>query len=179
MPGDRKRLGVFADWTLRENLTLPRVRGRGPLRWLGRRHETRDVAPYLTRCEVKPNDPEATISSLSGGNQQKIMIARWLRSGAKALLLEEPTAGVDVGSRSAIYKQLNEAGSGGTAVLVTTSDLEEACAICDRVYVIRGGRVGAVLSGEQLTPDMLLGEALRPPGTPEDIAGSDTEARLA
>ena len=97
------------------------------------------------------------------------MIARWLRSGAKALLLEEPTAGVDVGSRSAIYRQLNEAARAGTAVLVTTSDLEEASAICDRVYVIRGGRVGAVLSGDQLTPDTLLGEALRPPGSPDPV----------
>ena len=167
VPGDRKRLGVIGEWTLRENITLPRVRGRGPLRWLGRRAETRDVAPYLTLCEVKPNDPEARTSSLSGGNQQKVVIARWLRSGPKALLLEEPTAGVDVGSRSAIYKQLNQAASGGTAVLITTSDLEEACAVCDRVYVIRGGRVGAVLSRDQLTPDTLLGEALRPPDPAE------------
>jgi len=172
VPGDRKRLGVIADWTLRENVTLPRVRGRGPLRWLGRRQESQDVNPYLTRCEVKPNDPEATISSLSGGNQQKIMIARWLRAGAKALLLEEPTAGVDVGSRSAIYQQLNQAASGGTAVLMTTSDLEEARAVCDRVYVIRGGRVGAMLSGGQLTPDTLLGEMLRLPGSP---GGTGTE----
>lgn len=167
VPGDRKRLGVIADWTLRENVTLPRVRGRGPLRWLGRRQESEDVTPYLTLCEVKPDDPEATISSLSGGNQQKIMIARWLRSGAKALLLEEPTAGVDVGSRSAIYRQLNQAASAGAAVLMTTSDLEEACSVCDRVYVIRGGRVGAVLSREQLTPETLLGEALRPPSSLE------------
>ena len=178
VPGDRKRLGVIADWTLRENVTLPRVRGRGLLRWLGRRQESQDVTPHLTRCEVKPNDPEATISSLSGGNQQKVMIARWLRSGAKALLLEEPTAGVDVGSRSAIYKQLNQAASEGTAVLITTSDLEEACAVCDRVYVIRGGRVGAMLGADQLTPDTLLGEALRPPGLSEST-GIDAVGRLA
>lgn len=178
VPGDRKRLGVIANWTLRENITLPRVRGRGPARWLGRRQESQDVSPYLTRCEVKPNDPEATISSLSGGNQQKIMIARWLRAGAKALLLEDPTAGVDVGSRSAIYRQLNEAASGGTAVLMTTSDLEEACAVCDRVYVIRGGRVGAILTAEQLTPDRLLGEALRPADFSGNI-GIETGTGLA
>lgn len=178
VPGDRKRLGLIADWTLRENVTLPRVRGRGPLNWLGRRQESKDVSPYLTRCEVKPHDPEATTSSLSGGNQQKIMIARWLRAGAKALLLEEPTAGVDVGSRSAIYRQLNEAASGGTAVLMTTSDLEEACSVCDRVYVIRGGRVGAELSGEQLTPDTLLGEALRPPSY-SGTHGPEAEGSLA
>jgi ribose transport system ATP-binding protein len=168
VPADRKRHGVVADWTLRENVTLPKVRGRGPLRWLGRRQEAQDVAKYLTRCEVKPNDPEAKISALSGGNQQKIMIARWLRAGAKVLLLQEPTAGVDVGSRSAIYRHLNEAASAGAAVLITTTDLEEACAVCDRVYVIRGGRVGAELSSGQLTPDTLLGEALRPTGAHDD-----------
>ena len=178
VPGDRKRLGLIADWTLRENVTLPRVRGRGPLNWLGRRQESKDVTPYLTLCEVKPNDPEAATSSLSGGNQQKIMIARWLRAGAKALLLEEPTAGVDVGSRSAIYRQLNQAASGGTAVLMTTSDLEEACSVCDRVYVIRGGRVGAELTGNQLTPDTLLGEMLRPPGS-TGTNGLESEGSLA
>lgn len=178
VPGERKRLGVIGIWTLRENITLPKVRGRGLLRWLGRRQEAQDVSPFLTRCEVKPNDPEATISSLSGGNQQKIMIARWLRTGAKALLLEEPTAGVDVGSRSAIYKLLSEAARGGTAVLMATSDLEEACAVCDRVYVIRGGRVGAVLSGTQLTPDRLLGEALRPPGS-SGVEGINDEGEPA
>ncbi|WP_408899943.1 sugar ABC transporter ATP-binding protein (plasmid) [Nocardioides sp. R1-1] len=162
VPADRKRLGVIADWTLRENVTLPKVRGRGPLRWLSRRREAGDVASYMTQCEVKPNDPEATISSLSGGNQQKIMIARWLRAGAKVLLLQEPTAGVDVGSRSAIYRHLNQAASEGASVLITTTDLEEACAVCDRVYVVRGGRLGAELDASQLTPDTLLGEVLRP-----------------
>lgn len=172
VPGDRKRLGVIGPWTLRENVTLPRVRGRGPLRWLGRLRETNDVAPYMKQCEVQPNDPEATISALSGGNQQKIMIARWLRTYPKALLLEDPTAGVDVGSRSAIYQQLTRAAKAGTAVLMTTTDLEEACAVCDRVYVIRGGRVGAELSADQLTPDVLLGEALRHPGSSTDRASS-------
>ena len=168
VPGDRKRLGVISDWTLRENVTLPKVRGTGPLRWLGRRQEAHDASSYMTQCEVKPNDPEATISSLSGGNQQKVMIARWLRTGAKALLLQEPTAGVDVGSKSAIYRHLNQAASAGVAVLITTSDLEEACSVCDRVYVVRGGRVGTELSAGQLTPDTLLGEVLRPVGHAED-----------
>lgn len=177
VPSDRKRLGVIADWTLRENITLPSVRGRGPLRWLGRRQETQGVISYMTRCEVKPNDPEAMISSLSGGNQQKIMIARWLRAGAKALLLQEPTAGVDVGSRSAIYRHLNQAASAGAAVLITTTDLEEACAVCDRVYVVRGGRVGAELSAGQLTPETLLGEVLRPAGPSHSNDNEDGKRR--
>jgi ribose transport system ATP-binding protein len=171
VPGDRKRLGVIADWTLRENITLPKVRGRGPLQWLGRRREAGDVRSYMTQCEVKPDDTEAKISSLSGGNQQKVMIARWLRRGAKVLLLQEPTAGVDVGSRSAIYRHLNQAASAGAAVLITTSDLEEACAVCDRIYVVRDGSVGTELIAAQMTPDRLLGEVLRR----DEPADSDTQ----
>jgi ribose transport system ATP-binding protein len=162
VPGDRKRLGGVADWTLRENLTLPKIVGQGPLRWLADRWERKQVASFLTDLEVKPNDTEAGFSSLSGGNQQKIMIARWLRCQARAYLLDEPTAGVDVGAKSAIYNALRRLASDGAAVLMTTSDLEEACAVCDRVYVIHEGRIVAELRGGQLTVDNLLGEMLRP-----------------
>jgi ribose transport system ATP-binding protein len=122
----------------------------------------RDVAPLLGRLAVKPDDTEARFSSLSGGNQQKIMIARWLRCGARAYLLEEPTAGVDVGAKTAIYNALRQVASDGAGVLMATSDLEEACAVCDRVYVIHDGRVEVVLSGDRLTVDNLLAEMLRP-----------------
>ena len=162
VPGDRKRLGGVADWTLRENLTLPKILGRGPLRWLAERWEAQQVASFLTDLEVKPNDTEARFSSLSGGNQQKIMIARWLRCQARVYLLEEPTAGVDVGARSAIYNALRQLALNGAAVLMTTSDLEEACSVCDRVYVIHEGRVTGELRGARLTVDNLLGEMLRP-----------------
>ena len=168
VPGDRKRLGGVAEWTLRENLTLPKILGRGPLRWLGNGREARSVAALLSTLDVKPDDTEATFSSLSGGNQQKIMIARWLRCEARAYLLDEPTAGVDVGAKTAIYNALRKVASGGAAVLMTTSDLEEACAVCDRVFVVHEGRVAAELRGNRLTADNLLGEMLRPTTTPEN-----------
>lgn len=161
VPGDTKRLGGVADWTLRENVTLPWVTGRGPLRWLGARRERADVSPYLGQVEVKPSDPEAVLSSLSGGNRQKVMIARWLRCRAKVFLLEDPTAGVDVGAKSAIYAALNHVAADGAAVLMATSDLEEACGFCDRIIVIRDGRVASTLSGDRLTVDVVLSEMLR------------------
>jgi ribose transport system ATP-binding protein len=161
VPGDRKRLGGMPQWTLRENVTLPRVMGRGPLKWLASRAERVEVDPLLRRFEVTPPDAENRLSALSGGNQQKVLIARWIRCGARALLLEEPTAGVDVGAKRAIYDALTAAAAGGAAVLVTTSDFEEACALCDRVLVMREGRVGAELAGDRRTPDHILTEALR------------------
>nr|WP_296773456.1 sugar ABC transporter ATP-binding protein [Rhodococcus sp. (in: high G+C Gram-positive bacteria)] len=161
VPGDTKRLGGVQDWTLRENITLPKIVGRGPLHWLGGRDEGADVAPFLDQVEVKPRDPEAVLSSLSGGNRQKVMIARWLRAKAQVFLLEDPTAGVDVGAKSTIYEALNHVVADGAAVIFVTSDLEEACGVCDRIYVVREGRVGTSLSGEKLTVDHLLREMLR------------------
>ena len=173
VPGDRKRLGGMPDWTLRENVTLPKIKGIGPLAWLGPRRERADVTPFLDVCEVKPSDPEATLSSLSGGNQQKIMLARWLRCGAKVFLLEEPTAGVDVGARRAIYVALDRVAKDGAGVLMITSDLEEACGVCDRIYVIRDGHVGMTCSTKGLTVDALLGEMLRSDKMAMEGAASD------
>jgi ribose transport system ATP-binding protein len=159
-PGERKRLAVVGDWTVRENITLPRIEGRGRLRWLSRRAEGRDVAPYVAKYGVHPADPEARLASLSGGNQQKVVIARWMRSGAHVFLLEEPTAGVDVGAKRAIYDAILEAAAGGSAILIMTSDFEEAASMCDRVLVCRDGGLGASVPRAEASTDRLLGESI-------------------
>ena len=160
-PGERKRLGAMADWTVRENVTLPRITSIGPLRWLSKRRETRDAATYVRAYDVRPATPESLFSSLSGGNQQKVVIARWMRCGARVFLFEEPTAGVDVGARRGIYDAIDQAAAAGSAVLVVTSDFEEAAAMCDRVLVMRDGLLGAALPREEATVDRILGEAIR------------------
>jgi ribose transport system ATP-binding protein len=159
-PGERKRLALVGDWSVRENITLPRITGQGPLRWLSRRGESRDVAPYIEAYDVQPANPETRLSSLSGGNQQKVCIARWMRSGAQAFLLEEPTAGVDVGARRAIYDAIIEAAASGSAVLLMTSDFDEAASMCDRVLVLRDGFLGASVRRAEATSDRLLGESI-------------------
>ncbi len=88
------------------------------------------------------------------------MIARWLRCGFKVLMMEDPTQGVDVGARPAIYEALAAATQGGSGVLMSTSDVEEAAAVCDRVIVLVDGRVGAVLEAAQATPDRIMATAL-------------------
>ena len=117
-PADRQRLSAIPSWTLRENVTLPRLRTQGLLRWLGVRAERRDAAEWIKRLDVRPSNPERLFSTLSGGNQQRLVLARWLRSGAKALLLEEPTAGVDTGAKAAIHEMLADAARDGTAVMM-------------------------------------------------------------
>jgi ribose transport system ATP-binding protein len=159
-PADRNRLGAMRDWTVRENITLPLLQ-TSPRGWLGNRAERAEVQPWIDRLDIRPPDPERLFALLSGGNQQKAVLARWLRSGARVILLNEPTNGVDVGAKHAIYEIMQEACKSGTAFLISSSDSEELCAVCDRVIVIRDGRVGAVLAGAALNVDALLSECLR------------------
>jgi ribose transport system ATP-binding protein len=166
-PGERKRLAIVGDWSIRENMTLPRLAGRGPLKWLSRRAEARDVMPFVREYDVQPPDCEIRLASLSGGNQQKVVIARWMRSGAHVFLLEEPTAGVDVGARRAIYDAIIKAAAEGSAVLLVTSDFDEAASMCDRVLVMRAGELGAVVPRAEASSDRLLGESIATSRTKE------------
>jgi ribose transport system ATP-binding protein len=170
---DRKRLSAMLDWTVRENITLPRIRATGPLRWLGARREAKDAEPWLARLGVVPSGTERVFASLSGGNQQKAVIARWLRCGAKAFLLDEPTSGVDLGAKQEIYSSLSAVAADGAGILLSSSDAEELCSVCDRVIVMRQGRVAAALSGAELTVPSLVRYSIHEdedgPAEPEEI----------
>jgi ribose transport system ATP-binding protein len=169
---DRKRLGGMLEWTLRENLTLPRIKGAGPLRWLSKRAERREAKPWLGRLGVVPDEPERLFASLSGGNQQKVVLARWLRCGAAVYLLDEPTNGVDMGAKHAIYEALTAVAAEGAGILFSSSDAEELCSVCDRVIVMRDGLVGSTLVRSQLAVDALIAESLRGKATTKDTRGA-------
>ncbi|MBS1888547.1 MAG: sugar ABC transporter ATP-binding protein [Actinobacteria bacterium] len=166
-PADRKRLSAILDWTLAENLTLPAIPSSGPAHWIGARRERAETLAWLERAEVVPPEPEKLFSALSGGNQQKLVLARWLRRRARVFLLEEPTNGVDMGSKQAIYEALSDAAREGAAVLMTSQDPEELCAVCDRVFVLRDGRVGVELERARLSEDRIVAETLRSNGEAE------------
>jgi len=160
LPADRRTLSAIPAHSVRENVTLPAL-GAPALGWLGNRHQAADVQPWLRRLQVQPADPERPFATLSGGNQQKSVLARWLRAGSSVLLLDEPTQGVDVGGKRAIYDALGAAARGGAAVLMTSTDAEELAEVCDRVLVLRGGRLAAVLVGAALSADAIVAESLR------------------
>lgn len=160
VPADRKTLGSIPAWSVRENTTLSQIPTRGPLKWLSNRHERRDTNGVLARLNVVPAGAERPLSTLSGGNQQKVMLARWLRCSPAVLLLDEPTNGVDTGAKQAIYQALADAAASSAAVVLASSDIEELCAVCDRVLVVRGGRLAAELSGADLTEARVLQETL-------------------
>jgi ribose transport system ATP-binding protein len=105
---------------------------------------------------AKVASERALMSTLSGGNQQKIVIARWLSRAPRLLLLDEPTQGVDVGARADIYRLIHDAAAKGTAVIVVASDFEELANVVHRAVVLRGGRIAAEVTGAELTPHRLL-----------------------
>ncbi|MFF3851373.1 sugar ABC transporter ATP-binding protein [Streptomyces sp. NPDC002328] len=152
VPGDRQREGCLAGLTVRENLLAnPRAGSPPTPRWISPRRERAEAAALIERFAVQPRDSEAPIATLSGGNEQKVMISRWLRVGLRLLILEEPTASVDVGAKAAVYRLLDEALAAGLAVLLISTDFEEVADVCRRALVFVGGSVTAELSGPALT----------------------------
>jgi ribose transport system ATP-binding protein len=101
------------------------------------------------------NDPNQPIGTLSGGNQQKVLLGRWLETGSRVLILVEPTRGVDVGARAEIYRSIRELASHGVGVLVVTSDHEEVVQVADRAVVMTRGAVSAHLAGDEVTVERL------------------------
>jgi ribose transport system ATP-binding protein len=157
LAADRGRESAFPGMSVRENiLPSPRIAGGAAWRFLSPARERRDVAGRLARFDVRPRDPGALIDWLSGGNQQKVFVGRWLESKARLFIMEEPTAGVDVGAKFAIHGLLRDAARGGAAVLVISSDFEEVAALCDRALVVGRGRIVAELHQEELSVERLI-----------------------
>jgi len=161
VPADRRGKGAVMTMNVRENLTLPRLRPlRRALGHLSGRAERQEAAEWIERVGLRPPRPEQALSLFSGGNQQKVVLAKWLRNKPRVLLLDEPTQGVDVGAKAAIYQLVTDAVSAGAAVLVSSSDTKELCLLCDRVVVLRDGVVAAELDRASLDEATLVGESL-------------------
>ena len=136
--------------------------------WRRARVKKSRINELLVRMRVRSDDQGQPVSSLSGGNQQKVMLGRWLASGVDVLLVEEPTRGVDVGAKAEIYALLRGFADLGGAVLITSSELTEILGLCDRVLVVRAGEITAELEGVAASEEEIMRHAL---------AGSAAEAR--
>jgi ribose transport system ATP-binding protein len=149
---NRQEEGCALELTVRENfLANPRADRRSPLSWISPRRERATAESLVERFGVRPANTEAPIATLSGGNQQKVMIGRWLRISRRVVILEEPTAGVDVGAKAEIYRLLDGALAEGLAVLLISTDFQEIADVCHRALVFVRGTVTAELSGEALS----------------------------
>jgi len=156
VPGDRSD-GTFSNLSVRENLTASAIKKYWRFGRLRAGLERRDSREALQEYLVRASSTEQPITQLSGGNQQKIVLARWLRDPAlRLLLLDEPTQGVDIGAKRELWAAVERATARGTAVIVASTDLEELIEVCDRVLVVRDGRVVEELADLPLTVEHLM-----------------------
>jgi ribose transport system ATP-binding protein len=155
VPEDRARDAAFPELSVTVNLSAAQI-GRYR-RWvrLDTRAERRDAARSIDAFSIRAPGAGAPLAALSGGNQQKVVLARWLRRSPRLLLLDEPTQGVDVGARAELYALVRAAAGGGTSTLVVSSDLEELAHVADRVLVLRDGRILAEVRAPELTAHRL------------------------
>ncbi len=161
VPADRSREGVSATMTVRENISLPWIDNL--TNWFGidKRHEQSQVDELIRRFDVRPSESESLMGTLSGGNQQKTVLARWIAQNPKVLLLHEPTQGVDVGARQQIFQLIRDAVAGGMSVIYASLEYEDLAHMCDRVLVFRDGAVVAELTGADVSAGRMTEVSMR------------------
>jgi ABC-type sugar transport system ATPase subunit len=151
VPADRKRQGLVLHMSVRDNLAMAATARLTRLRRPTRTREHGLVASAIGRLRIRTPSPAAAVSTLSGGNQQKVVLGKWLATNPRVLMLDEPTRGVDVGAKAEIYRLLSNAAANGIAVVVSSSETPELLLICDRILVMFRGRIVASLSREEAT----------------------------
>ncbi|RAR73979.1 monosaccharide ABC transporter ATP-binding protein (CUT2 family) [Paracidovorax anthurii] len=156
---DRKSQGLLLTQPIRVNATLSDLAAVSRAGWLRRAHESAVVQGFIRTLRVRCRGPEQPVGQLSGGNQQKVVFARWLHRDGRVLMLDEPTRGVDVGARADLYAELDRMAAGGRALLMVSSDLRELMAMADRIGVMSGGRLVRVFERGEWTEQSLLAAA--------------------
>lgn len=159
-PEDRKDQGLVPLASVRENIVLAWRNRRRQTPLLRKQLESREAISAIDRMRIKTAGPERAIATLSGGNQQKAIIARWMLAEAHILLLDEPTRGIDVGARSETYAQIYRFAEEGGTVLLASSDLSEVLGVADRIVVMRDGAVSGIVDRKDATAERLLRLAL-------------------
>ncbi|HBZ44629.1 MAG TPA: sugar ABC transporter ATP-binding protein [Maritimibacter sp.] len=172
LPGDRGAQSGVDNMKVFENMLLPDIGKYVQGGFLRNGRMRRDAKLLGEQFEVRPNDPELNLGNLSGGNAQKVLIARWLKREPRLLLLDEPTQGVDVGTRANIFKAIKAAAADGMSVICASSDAEQLAELCDRVLVFARGQIVEELTGPQVNKDQItqacyssLGATTRQTGT--------------
>jgi ribose transport system ATP-binding protein len=156
---DRKSQGLLLTQPIRINTTLSDVGAVSNAGWLQRARETKIVKELIQRLSVRCNSMEQNVGTLSGGNQQKVIVSRWLHRDCDILLLDEPTRGVDVGARAEIYSELEQMAQSGKALLMVSSDLRELMQMADRIGVMSNGQLINIFERGHWTEKSLLAAA--------------------
>ncbi len=160
IPEDRKTEGVIVEMPIRENIvhaSLSKLFKRG---LINKKVETQKAEGYRKELNIRTNSIKKCVKFLSGGNQQKVVVAKWLCAECDVILFDEPTRGIDVGAREEIYDIMNKMVKQGKAILMISSDMPELLGLCDRIYVMKDGRITAEFSKDEVTQEKLLAQSI-------------------
>jgi ribose transport system ATP-binding protein len=171
-PEDRKSQGLLLGWSLAKNVSLADLHRFTTAGYINLRKERQEAGDTLRQLNTVPDNPDRITRELSGGNQQKVVLARWLLRQCRVLLLDEPTRGVDVGAKAEIYRLIAELSATGIAIVVVSSEMEELMGLCTRILIMREGELVADVDGERATEVELLSHAVAP--TDSDVVLEET-----
>ncbi len=153
---DRRKYGLITTRNMRENISLVALKHTYKKKWLNLKMEYKGVEGMIKRLNIKPNNMKAVVQNLSGGNQQKVVLGKWLLAGPEILILDEPTRGIDVGAKHEIYKIMRNLTEQGVSIIMISSELPELLGMSDRIIVIKGGQISGELSKEEVTPVSIM-----------------------
>jgi ribose transport system ATP-binding protein len=156
---DRKRQGLVLGMTVRENVTLAELERLSALGFVRRDRERAEVGRAVESLRIRTPSMEQLVRNLSGGNQQKVVLAKWLLTESRVLFFDEPTRGIDVGAKVEIYRIMNDLARRGVAMVMITSELPEALGMGDRILVMREGRIAAELERREATQETIMAYA--------------------
>ncbi len=160
VPEDRQQHGVVLPMSVAANTTLGSLAAVSARGLIDRAAERRVAAAHVERLRIKTSSVEAPVDSLSGGNQQKVALARWLSIDPAVLILDEPTQGVDIGAKAEIHEIMERLAERGVAIVLMSSELPELLAMADRIIVMRRGTIAGVLDRAEATPEAVMALAL-------------------
>lgn len=171
---DRKAEGIIPEWSVRENLTLAALPGLTSMGVVSRARQNKVVDKFIKRLGIKTSSPDQKIRELSGGNQQKVLLARWLCKNPKFLIMDEPTRGIDIGAKGEIQKLVNELANEGLGVLMISSELEELVEGSTRVVVMRDGELVAEIPHGEISQDAIISAMAEGQAAPENSDANQT-----
>jgi ribose transport system ATP-binding protein len=171
IPEDRKNEGLMLPMSVRDNLSFAAVERFSRLGVVDRRAEAEAIDQIIRLLQIRSDGIDGPVAALSGGNQQKVVIGKWLMTKPRIVLLNDPTRGIDVGTKQELYQLFRRLAEGGAAILLYSTDYDELIGCCDRVLVLYNGRVTRTLAGQELTEHNLIASALNLPTTPPPAAG--------
>ncbi len=160
LPEDRQKQGLLLPWSVAHNITLPALKKLANRGWLKESKEADVARTFAEKLQVKAKSVFDPAGSLSGGNQQKVLVAKLLTTEVKIIILDEPTKGIDVGAKSAIYEIMQDLAQQGYGIIMISSEMPEVLGMSDRIIVMREGRVTKILDGKDATQEIILDAAM-------------------